>query len=51
MVICFSHASDSFVYSPWCFIGKRRLEKAMKEVSDTIEFKVFRTDFKVSHII
>eukprot|EP00878_Enallax_costatus_P018296 GHUV01019254.1.p1 GENE.GHUV01019254.1~~GHUV01019254.1.p1 ORF type:complete len:194 (+),score=3.27 GHUV01019254.1:206-787(+) len=33
---------------PWCYIGKRRLEKAMKQFSDKADFKVHWLPFQLN---
>ncbi|MEQ8302476.1 MAG: DsbA family oxidoreductase [Cyclobacteriaceae bacterium] len=38
----------SDVVCPWCYIGKRRLEKAMGEVSDQFEFEVSYLPFELN---
>lgn len=39
-------ASD--VVCPWCYIGKRRIEKAMTELSDQFEFEVSYLPFELN---
>ncbi len=38
----------SDVVCPWCYIGKRRLEKAMNEVADDFEFTVDFVPFELN---
>lgn len=45
-VIKISVVSD--VVCPWCYIGKRRLEKAMNELSEKIDFEVEYLPFELN---
>ena len=38
----------SDVVCPWCYIGKRRLERAMERVSDRFEFEVEYFPFELN---
>jgi predicted DsbA family dithiol-disulfide isomerase len=38
----------SDVVCPWCYIGKRRIEKAMTELSDQFEFQVSYLPFELN---
>ena len=38
----------SDVVCPWCYIGKRRLEKAVAQLSDTFDFDITYSPFQLN---